>query len=200
MQNLIIIGNGFDRHHNMKTSYHNYRDFLISTGKEDIVEFLEKGREFEPDWLWNDLESNIGLLEYESAYCFLLDYGSDEWRDSAHHDFQYEISTMTDYWPGLKDYLAEWIKSIPYGSPDAKLNLLINSASIFLSFNYTNTLEKLYGIPKEKITYIHGDVSQTDNLILGHCNHSYYPEWDSSDPNCDVRLKAADEIMEQHRL
>lgn len=200
MQNLIIVGNGFDKHHKMKTSYLDYRNFLLSHGKKDVVDYFEKGCDFEDrEYLWNRMESALGLLAYESAYSFLIDYGSDEWKDSANHDFQYEITTMTKYWPDIKDYLPFWIREIQYGEPDEKLYPLIIKASLFLSFNYTNTLEYLYKIQKEKIVYIHGDASQTNDLVLGHTHRTYYPEWDITDPSCDIRLIEADEIMEQHR-
>lgn len=29
MSSLLIIGNGFDLHHNMKTKYWDYREFLL---------------------------------------------------------------------------------------------------------------------------------------------------------------------------
>jgi len=39
----------------------------------------------------------------------------------------------------------------------------------FLSFNYTNTLEKLYSIDKGKIVFIHNSAHYgSDKIILGH--------------------------------
>ena len=67
-----------------------------------------------------------------------------------------------------------------------------------MSFNYTNTLEVLYGIPKNKIIYIHGDASRSDDLILGHRLESWYPEWDIKSPETDIRLLEASDIMDRH--
>lgn len=197
MDKLLIVGNGFDLHHGMKTNYINYRQFLIENGHKNLVECFEIIDEMCPDLMWNKLEEYIGTLSYENAYCYLLDYSSDEWRDSAHHDFQYEIQKMTQYWPGLKDYLNEWIMTIRYTSKDERLVNIVNSSYI-LSFNYTNTLEKLYDVPKEKIVYLHGDASTNKELILGHRSDDWYPEWDRNNQDEDIRLLEASEIMDSH--
>ena len=195
---LIIVGNGFDLHHHMKTQYIDYRDYLLSIGKSDIVTCFEKSDEIAPEYMWNHLEEVLGMLAYEDAYCYLLSYGSEEWRDSAHHDFQYEVEKMTQYWPGLKDNLVGWIQNIDYTNRDINLDTLIAESTCFLSFNYTNTLEVLYGVPKNKITYIHGDGSKSEELVLGHRLDSWYPEWDPTNPDEDIRLLEASEIMDRH--
>ncbi len=96
---LIIIGNGFDLYHNMKTSYMDYRDFLIQSGYKDIVECYELRLEGDNDYdmtklLWSNIESQIALLPYEQAYGYLKSYGDENWSDSYHHDFEYEIKKM----------------------------------------------------------------------------------------------------------
>lgn len=195
---MIIIGNGFDLHHRMKTQYTDYRDYLLSIGEDNIVTCFERCDEISPEYMWNRLEEVIGMLSYEDAYCYLTSYRSDKWRDSAHHDFQYEIDKMTEYWPGLKDNLIGWIQNIKYTNEDVRLRKLISEATRFLSFNYTNTLEVLYDVPKSKITYIHGDASKSDELVLGHRSDDWYPEWDRTNPDEDVRLLEASEIMDRH--
>ena len=198
MKRLIIVGNGFDLHHRMKTQYKHYRDYLISIGETDIVKCFEGNGEFEPEYLWSRLEEVVGSLNYEDAYCFLTSYSSDDWKDSAHHDFQYEVEKMTHYWPALKDNLVGLIRQIEYTKADDSLRELLRDTNSFLSFNYTNTLEVLYGISKSDITYIHGDASVTDDLVLGHRGDSWYPEWDPNNPDEDIRLLEASSIMDDH--
>ncbi len=41
--------------------------------------------------------------------------------------------------------------------------------------NYTHTLEMLYGINKDKVLHIHGEVG-ANNLILGYPEENYQPE------------------------
>ena len=198
MKRLLIVGNGFDLHHHMKTKYTDYRDYLLSIGEDNIVACFERCDDVAPEYVWNRLEEVVGMLPYEDAYCYLTSYGSDEWRDSAHHDFQYEIDKMTEYWPGLKDNLIGWVRSIKYTDEDVHLQKLISESTCFLSFNYTNTLEVLYDVPKDKITYIHGDASKSEELVLGHRSDGWYPEWDRANPDEDVRLLEAGEIMDRH--
>lgn len=55
----------------------------------------------------------------------------------------------------------------------------------YLTFNYTDTLEILYGIPDENICHIHGRASRNEKLVVGHnrdIDHSDY--WDD---NLDMR-------------
>ena len=40
--------------------------------------------------------------------------------------------------------------------------------TFFISFNYTDTLEKLYFVPKESICYIHGKANNDEELVIGH--------------------------------
>ena len=128
MKRLVVVGNGFDLHHNMETSYWNYRDYLIAIGREDIVSCFED-MEFDSGEKWTNLEDRIGMIDYENAYCYLLPYGSDEWKDSAHHDFQYEIGKKTEYWPDIKNLLGKWIRDIRYTFCDEKLKNIINNDS-----------------------------------------------------------------------
>ena len=48
------------------------------------------------------------------------------------------------------------------------LTHLVDRRNIFLSFNYTDTLETVYGIPENHICYIHGKAKRGDNLVVGH--------------------------------
>lgn len=188
----------------MKTRYVDYRNYLINSGNKTIVDCFELSLEGDTneelvDWLWSRLETNIALLPYELAYPYLKSYNDENWSDSYHHDFQYEIEKMAGYWPSLKDNLTPWIETIKYTKADEKLKKIINSTANYISFNYTNTMENLYHIDKNDICYIHGDASKEKELILGHRNDSYYPEWDDSNTDEDVRLLNAGVFMEGFR-
>ena len=197
-ERLIIVGNGFDLHHHMKTSYIDYRNYLIKSGKKNVVDIFEKySEEHDKNWMWNSLETNLAFLNFEGAYPLLTEYENEEWSDSSNHDFQYEILNLTTYWPEIKVRLKDWICQIKYGTPDKKLVNIINNQSYFLSFNYTNTLENLYNINSERICYIHGNAQQEDELILGHNENDWVPEWEINE-DCDIRLIEASTIMNKH--
>ncbi|TWC11822.1 MULTISPECIES: AbiH family protein [unclassified Pseudomonas] len=44
----------------------------------------------------------------------------------------------------------------------------LDPQAFYLTFNYTNTLSKLYGIDPEQVLHIHGSEDDGDDLILGH--------------------------------
>ena len=89
--------------------------------------------------------------------------------------------------------------SIKYTKPYENLIKLFTNNCEFISFNYTSTLEVLYDIDYKNIFYIHGNANRDEELVLGHANISYYPEWDDNDENTDVRLLEAGQFMEEFR-
>lgn len=62
---LFIVGNGFDRAHDLPTSYWDFRTFL-ETNYPDFLESFEQhyyivsndSEEFKRNLLWNDFETN----------------------------------------------------------------------------------------------------------------------------------------------
>ncbi|MFT0214074.1 AbiH family protein, partial [Pseudomonas sp. F1_0610] len=57
----------------------------------------------------------------------------------------------------------------PFVEDKKLLNVDINS--LYLNFNYTDTLESYYGVNSESINYIHGNINNEDNdteIVLGH--------------------------------
>lgn len=53
---LCILGNGFDLHHGIKSSYWNFRDF-VEEKVDDLLEILEQY--LDKDSLWSDLEATL---------------------------------------------------------------------------------------------------------------------------------------------
>lgn len=66
----------------------------------------------------------------------------------------------------LSEAFTEWAFSIPI--PNSPKGYALDRCAIFLSFNYMDTLEVLYGIPEENITHIHGRASHKEKLVVGH--------------------------------
>ena len=59
MKQLYIIGNGFDIHHSIPSSYKNYHDWL-EENDEDIIERLRNYYDVDEDEWWNELELELG--------------------------------------------------------------------------------------------------------------------------------------------
>ena len=86
MKNLYVIGNGFDLHHGMKTSYTDFRDWLIAHESSVLDTIDELFGDCDNAW-WRDLENNLATAvtsevvkeEVQENY---PDFGSDDFRDS----------------------------------------------------------------------------------------------------------------------
>lgn len=174
MKKLYIIGNGFDLHHDMKTKYQDFADFLKTDNRntfQNIERYLSDSQEF-----WWNFEDNLTMFDDE----YVIDdnshlmgsYGADDWSDSMHHDFQFElneiIKSLTE---SMLESFCTWLRQVKYpencDSFHKRSNL--NKNELYLSFNYTNTLEKIYDIPKDSILYIHGNIKEgKDKIFLGH--------------------------------
>ncbi|CEN26836.1 bacteriophage abortive infection AbiH family protein [Paraclostridium sordellii] len=176
--NLFIIGNGFDLAHGLPTSYGDFRDYL-----EDVdwsyLESLEEmygftigsSRELVKNYLWRDFETNLSNIDETS----IIEQGENielglEWEDIGVED------TLYDYWEGqyrfierLNDFVMSWIKQVDIDIP--RITDSIDTEDLFITFNYTLLLEKVYGIDKYNILHIHGSIDEDDNSpVIGHGN------------------------------
>ena len=63
----------------------------------------------------------------------------------------------------------EWIKSIDISCIET--DLYFPKSARFLSFNYTETLEEAYKIPKQQVLHIHGSRTNiNEGFVIGHGN------------------------------
>lgn len=168
---LYVIGNGFDLHHGIQSGYFNFKDFLEVNDPEvynAVDTYLGNVEDF-----WWDFEKNLALLDVDQildhASNYLVSYGADDWSDANHHDYQYEINRILEFLTsGLKQNFVEWVLQIDIQHKKNQI-LDLEKDSLFLSFNYTSTLEKLYQIKNVNIKHIHGKAINSDSdLILGH--------------------------------
>lgn len=169
---LYVVGNGFDLHHSIPSSYRCFKCFVQSRDS-DVYEWVESyipaGEE------WADLEVALAGIDTDNIVDdlaqFLPSYGADDWSDSGHHDFPYEVERVAS---GLSSTLqclfTQWIRSLPIPNPESAPNRLktLDPDGCFLTFNYTPTLSKVYGIPTHQVLHIHGCTDEDDNLVLGH--------------------------------
>lgn len=179
---LIIIGNGFDLHHGLATSYSDYRDWLIVHDERVVADFesfdyvtecllhesslcCKSSSMEEGDRRWSSLEESLGIewddLCYETlehAYPHLTD-DNPGW-----DDFWIELHMRLEYLKKLtRDHFREWVESIDVSK--AKPVLDLPDTASFITFNYTPTLEHVYGVRPDRILHIHGSVSNEDELL-----------------------------------
>ena len=129
------------------------------------------------DVTWRDFESNLPKLPFEqfddSYYNFTnyKDYEEDDDFERAENVEQLGTNLANMFIDSVGKYFTDWIKSIHLNEEIIHTKKLIvdnKQDSVFLVFNYTNLLEKIYKIPNNQICNIHGSLSEGDRLIFGH--------------------------------
>ena len=182
---LYIIGNGFDLHHNLKTSYYDFRDYLKIHNRK-IYDLLDQYMCYLLDDLSNDLsnnlwgnfEENLSYLDIEQMYLDNSDLIpnieigdlSDDYYDS--YEFLYEMERIydkltTQLVETFKVFISEAMSIDDLEILKHKVDIDINAR--FLCFNYTDTLERIYNIQQKNINYIHNSIkNSSENIILGH--------------------------------
>lgn len=164
---LYIIGNGFDLYHGLKTSYHNFHEWLISN---NYVEFVSDMEKIFPELsgnkplLWQDFEKALGKFD-------LLDIHRKffQGKDDGLYDEETYMQVVGRISPTLKNipkYLRKWLKDIDVFKVPRKLSLSWDS--LYLTFNYTMLLEHLYSIPEKNVFHIHNHLEGDVPLITGH--------------------------------
>jgi ribosomal protein L30 len=168
---LYIIGNGFDLHHGIQSSYFNFRDFLRNNNPDvyDVVDtYLANTVNF-----WHSFEENLANLDedvlLDKASNYYESYGAEDWSDDYHHSYQRFIDeeVITPLTDGLRRNFTEWVRQMNIEHTKNQL-LDIDKNALFLTFNYTSTLEFLYRINRNNITYIHNKAEESSELVFGH--------------------------------
>ena len=82
-------------------------------------------------------------------------------------DYQLEAAEEEFDVEKLQELFERWVKGIDISG--AALDGLIEdtNATEYLSFNYTETVEELYGVPGSRVLHIHGKRNESD-LVVGH--------------------------------
>lgn len=209
MTKLFIVGNGFDLHHGISSRYTDFGSWLETVDREvhwAVEEFL-------PTWVdpegkvqnaWSDLENNLEhfdtdqLLEYGSN--FLPSYGADDWSDSGHHDFQYELDrVIRALSTGLHINFVRWLGTLMIPTQTLSPVRSIDPQARYLTFNYTPTLQALYGATN--VLHIHGALAdKSSQIVLGH-GWKPRPEdlWeDRVDEDTDTRVAEGFHLIDKY--
>lgn len=188
---LIIVGNGFDLFHGINFRYYDFKSFVYENASKDFIESIEKYIPTEE--LWYQFEEALGNLEYEELLEYhrdsLVSYGADNWSDAYHHEYQYFVDSDLASAKNIPQYLNKWINSIDTDVDRRLKRNYLSPNSLYLSFNYTDTLEHVYGITRSQILYIHGKARDNINLIVGHGNKSLFQKNDIPDNLSDEKYE-----------
>lgn len=157
-------------------------EFVISMISEGIRSVTEERYEGEEDLNWCFFESALGKLPFQDCFEDTEGYVRDEGEDIPHYGRTLENQELRSdeikiAISELNNYFRNWIQGINRMiSNETQANVRFRElfeieSTLFLTFNYTDTLEVIYQIPEERICHIHGQVSKPDReIIFGHGN------------------------------
>ena len=204
---LYIIGNGFDLHHGIPSAYSSFGQFLADHDPE-TANLVEQYFSVDKDF-WSEFEERLADFNSEllidDAQQFLVSYGADDWSDAYHHDYQYELDRVVSRISNtMRERFAEWIRQlrIPQTPLPSSVQLNIDPKATFLNFNYTPSLQRLYGVSDSHILHIHGAaIDPESSLVLGHGweppNLDPY-RFESEPENADMRVIEGIQIVDDY--
>lgn len=193
MNNLIIIGNGFDLAHGLKTSYNHFFEHLVNShckDKEcykDLFQLSTHIKDF--GQLKKFITSGIplGPSSFESSLIQLLikDFSNYNWCDIEAKYFDFLTTSnkespyfqnpkqLNDHFEILKKHLERYLfdqekKAKPIESYRNFFSYIDSPDTLILNFNYTRTIENLYRneTSNSKIIHIHGELENENNPII----------------------------------
>lgn len=179
MKYLYIIGNGFDKHHGIESGFGDYGIWLKKNHPDLFFQLSSiYGISEEKDW-WN-FEQILGELNISDQVAEIMENRRPDWKNLPDDDRafnnakrDYEAApeeaqyTFEELFNNIRYTFVEWVKQL--NEPESSQMIHIKKQdSVFISFNYTNTLESLYKIASDFVIYIHGCAKRGDELVLGH--------------------------------
>lgn len=199
---LNLIGNGFDLYHGLPSSYYYYGCYLLEK-YPDVYEEMAKwfncrivlsytGYPLEDveygveSQFWSIFEERLGVID-ETA--IVETYNYDLGLEVEDYDIPMDDDLLAER---IKESFKEWVsetleKVDNYKIIASFIRRSLNCESYemdfaendrFLVFNYTHTLQKIYGVDDNNIHYVHGECAGDDSaeLIIGHRNIKYMEE------------------------
>lgn len=156
---LYICGNGFDMHHKLPTGYGDYKEFLKNHHPYILKEYDQFPYLTETSTLdrWADVEAALCIdydeLFYESVHENYPDLNNES--DSRWYEIDIDVDMLTRF---INDFTGrcffEWI--LKAEQHEAVADLKLDKNALYINFNYTNTIQRLYGISEDSILHIHG--------------------------------------------
>ncbi len=171
---LFIIGNGFDIAHNLPTKFDPH--FKTIANQYELYSFWDI-YQTQNENIWSDFENSLAHPNFNFLEEIFNGYEPDYY--SNKESDRNAIITQVDLNGNLARSLYEFAnnaeKQLANIQPLSRFKSEFTWKDVFVSFNYTHTLEKLYNIDKVNVLHIHGEVGQ-NNLLLGYPEKDYSPE------------------------
>ncbi len=170
---LYIIGNGFDLQHGLPTCYTDFHEFLLETNPALLERMSLYYAVNENSDFWSDFEESLQYLDpYHLMELYTPPrYGADDFSCSEYHQFQQACEEeLQCLYNDLTESFSKWISQIEINKEKVKqkVDIPLSPHVMFLTFNYTKTLELIYDIPETQILHIHGISGGDSDLVYGH--------------------------------
>lgn len=187
---LYIIGNGFDLHHGLPTSYANFRDDYVRRNSKlwESLKIIYSNKIDEELW-WRDFEGMLGEIDYKQ----LVNSPNGEAMGA------FKVENLLKH--QLPPLFGKWIKGMN-ANMKADMSLMLDNDALFFTFNYTLLLEKTYHINEDNVWHIHNSVKNADNIIIGHDFNnqeisSKYNDYRMANPDMYIRTDVCDWINQE---
>ncbi|USS85045.1 bacteriophage abortive infection AbiH family protein [Fructilactobacillus myrtifloralis] len=169
--NLLIIGNGFDLFHGMKTSFSDFVDKEFTYFDWYILERMKReaitSRIYENTADTKKYIDGINLgINWFDLETILRDSMFFEYYNLDKYKYFINFNAVIKRWKiNLRKYLKNEENKIKV-KEFYKINDILNNSDSILTFNYTKTLETLYGVSYGKINYFHGSIDE--DFVFGY--------------------------------
>ena len=230
---LYVIGNGFDKHHDMRCGYGDFKKWLEENHKNVYDNLTRIYGNCDSDW-WRTFEESLAKIDpdkypdevagksffelkrlLEERYGALGREAIDAYEEAGGDiNNKFRLSSAIAHFEmeklkeDLNDAFGEWVMTLGVPSREHYIDWIDKNATFF-TFNYTRTLEDLYGVGNDQIVHLHGSV---DNgiFVIGHnltlediLNNDMENAYDR-DPDADVgedeaRMELFEVIADQLR-
>lgn len=160
--------------------------------------------------MWRTFEESLAsiplksVLESRVSVPYVIETGKATESLSGNMTVAPELGrSMGDMFEDVKRTFHEWVRQINSPNKLKTINLERNNA-FFINFNYTDTLEAVYGINARHILYIHGNAQRSEDIVIGHhitqceLNQIYTTEGLDEDQAADV-LVARKQISSMYK-
>lgn len=182
---LFLIGNGFDLAHGCHTSYECFQEYL-ETHRYEICNFdLSDYFTGLDTKQWKDFENELESINFERQ---MEDYVADIKVNASDRDFDFNVNlnsslqdsfeeAMYTFYPTLCEAISNFVIEATSGSIARKTYFsdIMRPEDVFITFNYTKLLEKLYMIKEKQIKHIHG-------IAYPRQNYRYDDSYSYGDP------------------
>lgn len=172
---LFILGNGFDISHNLPTRFDS--DFKKIAKKNETINFWEEVYQIHNKNIWSDFENSLAHPDFNSLEEIFNGYEPDYYsdRESDRNAIITQVDLNGNLTRSLYEFADNAEKQLTNTKPLSKFKSKFDKNDLFINFNYTHTLEKLYNINKSRILHVHGEVGK-NSLIMGYPEKDYSPE------------------------